>query len=134
MSKQHLDVPKIVRQNESSSDVHKDRIFLLDREFDDPKLPSKRYFCPYSNQIEGVLASFPHLQSRIEVVRLPFRRPRQTVIDLLGEDNQGLPVLIFGNSTLPPDDAKVAGNQHFIADTRRILELLAERHDIPWPH
>ena len=110
----------------------KDKIFLIAPGFTDPKRDDGPFICPYCNQIEGILASFPDLAAKLEVTRLPFPRPRQPVIDLTGEDNQGLPVLVLGDN--PPADAKNAGSQYFINDTSRILALLAERHGFPKVH
>lgn len=110
----------------------KDQIFLIAPGFTDPKRDDGPFVCPYCNQVEGLLASFPALAEKIEVTRLPFPRPRQPVIDLIGEDNQGLPVLVFGDN--PPSDALEANGRHFVSDTKRILALLAERHGFPRLH
>lgn len=110
----------------------KDQIFLIAPGFTDPKRDDGPFVCPYCNQVEGLLASFPALAEKIEVTRLPFPRPRQPVIDLIGEDNQGLPVLVFGGN--PPHDALEANGRHFVSDTKRILALLAERQGFPKLH
>lgn len=110
----------------------KDQIFLIAPGFTGPKRDDGPFVCPFCNQIEGILASFPDLAKSVDVSRLPFPRPRQPVIELIGEDNQGLPVLVFGDN--PPADAKVAKGRYFIDDTKRILALLAERHGFPKVH
>jgi hypothetical protein len=58
------------------------------------------------------------------------------VIDLVGENNQSLPLLVLGDESGPaPEDATVTPTgTRFVSDTRRILELLAQRHGIPQPH
>ncbi|MFG1347820.1 DUF3088 domain-containing protein [Xanthobacter autotrophicus DSM 431] len=109
-----------------------DLLILIAPGFDDPARPGRRFFCPDCNQVEGVLAANPGLADRIEVRRVPFPRPRDEVIGLLGEENQSLPVLILGDSA--PADAKVHAGRAFVNDTRRILELIAERHGVPFPH
>ncbi len=114
--------------------MSRDRVFLIEPGFEDPNRPGTRYFCPHCNQIEGVLASNPALAERIEVVRLPFPRPRGPVVALLGEENQGLPVLVLGDDAPIPDDAQRHGDQRFVSNTARILTLLAERHGAPFPH
>lgn len=110
----------------------KDQIFLIAPGFTDPKREDGPFICPYCNQVEGLLASFPELAASVQVTRLPFARPRLPVIALIGEDNQGLPVLVLGNN--PPADARQANGHYFIDDTRRILDLLAERHGFPKVH
>jgi hypothetical protein len=110
----------------------KDKLFLIAPGFTDPKRDDGPFVCPFCNQVEGLLASFPDLAKQIEVERVGFVRPRDKVVAALGEENQGLPVLILGDN--PPADASSANGRHFIADTKRILQLLAERHGFPRLH
>lgn len=110
----------------------RDRLLLIQPGFADPKRPGSRYVCPHSNQIEGLLAAFPDLAAKIDVERVPFERPRRKVIELLGEENQGLPVLIFGSD--PPAEAKRHDGIDFEPATRRIIDRLAERHGFPRLH
>lgn len=107
----------------------RDRLFLIAPGFEAPDRTDGPFVCPFCNQIEGLLASFPQLAQAIDVTRVPFARPRQAVIALVGPDNQGLPLLILGGA--PPADAKQYGELRFVSDTNRILELLAERHGFP---
>ncbi|KQT44191.1 hypothetical protein ASG47_16655 [Devosia sp. Leaf420] len=106
-----------------------DRLFLIDPGFEVTGRDDGPFVCPFCNQIEGLLASFPQLSLDIEVVRVAFPRPRQEVVALVGEANQGLPLLILGDNS--PGDARVRDGLHFVSDTERILELLAERHRFP---
>jgi Protein of unknown function (DUF3088). len=110
----------------------KDHIFLIAPGFTDPKRDDGPFICPFCNQVEGLLASFPDLAGKLEVTRLPFPRPRQPVIELIGEENQSLPVLVLGDD--PPPDAKEANGRRFVNDTARILALLSERHGFPKVH
>lgn len=110
----------------------KDTLFLIAPGFEDPKHPGVRFVCPYCNQVEGLLASFPDLASRLDVHRVGFQRPRAAVIAAVGEENQGLPLLVLAGAA--PDDAARHGETRFVADTKRILELLAERHGFPRLH
>lgn len=110
----------------------KDTLFLITPGFSDPKLPGVSFVCPFCNQVEGLLASFPELASRIDVKRVGFARPREAVIALVGEANQGLPLLVLAQD--PPPDASEREGAFFIQDTARILELLAERHGFPRLH
>lgn len=110
----------------------KDKVFLLTPGFTDPNRSDGPFFCPFCNQIEGVLASFPDLLAKVDVERVAFARPRAAVINAIGEANQSLPVLIVTDN--PPPDARAANGKFFIDDTARILQLLAERHGIPIAH
>jgi hypothetical protein len=55
----------------------RDRLFLLKPDFADPAYPGQRFYCWHCALLEGVLASFPHLQAKIDVVRIAWPRPRQ---------------------------------------------------------
>nr|WP_295888038.1 DUF3088 domain-containing protein [uncultured Devosia sp.] len=110
----------------------KDKLFLIKPGFTDPKRTDGPFVCPFCNQVEGLLASFPVLARKVDVERVDFPRPRVSVIAAVGEANQSLPLLVLGDS--PPDDASRHGDTAFIQDTKRILELLAQRHGFPKLH
>lgn len=110
----------------------KDTLFLIAPGFEDPKHPGVRFVCPHCNQIEGLLAAFPDLAAGIDVHRVGFQRPREAVIAAVGEENQSLPLFIFAGDA--PGDATAKGETHFIQDTKRILQILAERHGFPQLH
>ncbi|ESX82334.1 DUF3088 domain-containing protein [Mesorhizobium sp. M0142] len=110
----------------------RDKLFLIQPGFSDPKHPGRTFVCPYCNQVEGMLAAFPDLAARLDVERVPFARPRDKVIDALGERHQSLPVLVIGGD--PPTDLPTAKGQAFADDTKCILALLAERHGFPHLH
>ena len=114
--------------------MSRDRLFLLQPGFTDPKQPGARYVCPHCLAIEGLLASDPALAGHLDITRGPFARPRQTVIAVLGEAHQGLPALVLGDAAPAPADAQALGELRFVTDSRRILELLAERHGFARVH
>jgi hypothetical protein len=122
----------------SSSRIYKivsqDLLLLLEPGFTDPKYPGERFICPDGAPIEGLLASDPSKTSRLDIHRLPFARPREAVVAALDEDHQSLPVLILGDEHPVPADAQRLGDRRFVTDTRRILDLLAERHGFPKVH
>jgi hypothetical protein len=70
----------------------RDKLFLLAPHFEDPAFPGKRFFCWHCALLDGLLASFPDLASRLMVERVSWPRPRQSVIELVGESNQSLPL------------------------------------------
>lgn len=122
----------------------RDRLFLLAPDFADPAFPGRRFYCWHCALLEGVVASFPALAGRIDVVRVPWARPRRAVVDLIGEANQSLPMLVLANDApvdaAPADDAAVdlATGTHrgirFVAETGAILRALTLRHGLPEPH
>ncbi|MBW5440175.1 DUF3088 domain-containing protein [Bradyrhizobium canariense] len=111
-----------------------DRLFLLKPGFEDPDQPGRFFVCPHCNAIEGLLASFPGLATQIEVHRLPFLRPRTALVEILGEQHQSLPVLVFDETQPVPEDAGVANGRRFLDSSERILRYLADRYAFPYVH
>ena len=114
--------------------MSQDLLLLLEPGFIDPKYPGERFICPDGAPIEGLLASDPSKTGGLDIHRLPFARPREAVVAALDEDHQSLPVLILGDEHPVPADAQTLGDKRFVTDTRRILDLLAERHGFPKVH
>jgi hypothetical protein len=112
----------------------RDRLFLLKANFEDPAHPGQRFYCWHCALLEGVLASFPSLQSKIDVERIAWPKPRQALVEFVGEDNQSLPLLVLAADA--PDElatGKFRG-QRFVDDKDAILAVLSRRHGIPRPH
>ena len=64
----------------------KDTLYVLDTDWADPALGGvRRFYCKDCVTVEGLLALFPERAAGIEVVRVPWPRPRAAVIDRLGE-------------------------------------------------
>ncbi|WP_050469079.1 DUF3088 domain-containing protein [Herbaspirillum chlorophenolicum] len=114
--------------------MSRDLLLLLEHGFTDPAHPGERFICPDGAPIEGLLAGEPERAAQLDIKRLPFPRPRAAVAAALDEQHQGLPVLILGDQLPPPDDAQSLGGKRFVTDTRRILDLLAQRHGFPRVH
>lgn len=71
----------------------KDTLFILDRERIGPD--GARFYCRDCIEVDGLLALFPELAANLDIIRVPWARPRQAVVDALGEDNQNCPALVF---------------------------------------
>ena len=99
----------------------KDTLYILSPGFEDPAYPGKSFYCWHCALMEGVLASFPELADRLDVRRIAWPKPRRELADLLGEDNQSLPVPVLAEGG-------------FINDKDAILTALTERHGFPHPH
>lgn len=111
------------------------KLFLLKASFTDPNVDQTgtRYFCPYCALVNGVLCYYPELNEMLEVHYVDFERPRTKIIDLVGEENQSLPILVLDKKeTYHP--AKSAKGNRFIDDTDEILRYLAERYGISNAH
>ena len=112
----------------------RDRLFLLSPDFRDPAYPGQRFYCWHCALIEGVLASFPALAGAIDVVRIAWPRPRLAVIDVVGEENQSLPLMVLADGAASAHQTGSHQGRGFIADKDGILAALAERHGFPVPH
>jgi len=112
--------------------MRRDVLLLLEPGFTDPQRPGERFICPDGAPIEGLLASDPGKAkaAALDIQRLPFAKPRQAVVAALDAGHQSLPVLILGDPHPQPvpEGAQRLGDKYFVTDTRRILDLLAERH------
>jgi Protein of unknown function (DUF3088) len=112
----------------------RDRLFLLKPDFTDPVYPGERFYCWHCALLEGVLVSFPALTSKIDVERIAWPRPRQALIDLVGADNQSVPLLVLAAEA--PDELATGRfrDLRFVDNKDAILAVLSRRHGIPRPH
>ena len=104
--------------------MSRDRLFLLKPDFVDPAYPGQRFYCWHCALLEGVLASFPSLQSKIDVERIAWPKPRQAVMEIVGEHNQSLPLLVLAADA---PDALATGKfrgRKFVDDKDTILAVL----------
>lgn len=114
--------------------MNRDKLFLLRPDFEDPAYPGQRFYCWHCALLEGVLASFPKLANAIDVERIAWSRPRQSIIALLGVENQSLPVLILADGATSPHQTGTYEGRSFISEKDKILAALSERHGFPAPH
>jgi len=114
--------------------MNRDKLFLLLPGFEDPAYPGQKFYCWHCALIEGVLASFPGLPQQLDVERIEWRRPRLPVIDIVGEENQSLPLLVLADRAKSPHQTGTYQGRAFIADEDKILAALSERHGFSNPH
>lgn len=114
--------------------MSKDTLFLLMPGFEDPAYPGQTFYCEHCALIEGVLASFPALGEKIEIMRIAWPRPRPDVIALVGEENQSLPLLILAQGDSSIHQTGEYEGRAFISDKDAILKALSERHGFAQPH
>ena len=98
----------------------RDRLYLLEAEFTDPALPDRTFYCKDCVTVEGLLAAFPALNAKLEVIRVPWPRPRAAVVEALGEANQNLPALVWDGG--------------FANEIEALLKALHTRHGFPERH
>lgn len=113
----------------------KDTLFLLKHDF--PDGPGKLFYCPECAQISGVLHYYPQLRHVLGVRYVDFPRPRPEVVALVGEANQGCPVLVLGDSA--PDAVEgVKIHEHygrrFVSGAEDIGHYLSAVYGIGRPH
>jgi hypothetical protein len=74
------------------------------------------------------------LAQKIDVERIEWPRPRQSVIALVGEQNQSLPLLVLAEGNGSPHQTGTYEGRAFISEKDKILAALSERHNFPLPH
>ncbi|WP_426436284.1 DUF3088 domain-containing protein [Bradyrhizobium genosp. P] len=112
----------------------RDRLFLLKPDFEDLAFPGRRFYCWHCALLEGVLASFPQLAAAIDVERIAWPRPRREVVDLIGVENQSLPVLVLADDAGAGLETGRANGRRFVEGKDAILRVLTQRHGIPDAH
>jgi hypothetical protein len=65
------------------------------------------WYCPDCALVEGVLAAYPQLRAAIDVRHVDFARPRQPIIDLVGEGAQDCPCLLL-DPAIGSDDPELS--------------------------
>lgn len=68
-------------------------LFLLKEDFQDGD--GQPYFCPECATISGVLTYFPKIRHSIDIRYVDFERPRQAIVELVGAQHQGCPILVL---------------------------------------
>lgn len=111
-----------------------DTLFLIRPDFEVPAYPGRRFYCWHCALIEGVLAAFPERLGGLAVRRIDWPRPRLEVIDMVGAENQSLPLLVLAPGATSPHLSGTHAGRAFVADKDGILAVLAERHGLPLPH
>ena len=111
----------------------KDMLFLLRPGFEDH---GTSYFCPYCAQVIGFLTYFPQVRDTLQITELDFPRPRQPLIDLVGEANQGMPLLVLGGEPVAVPDVTIeeANGHRFVKNALSIIRYLAATRHVPLPH
>jgi hypothetical protein len=79
--------------------MNKDQLFLLPGWFADPSVGTGAFHCIECARVEGLLSYQPALRARLEVRYVEHARPRNELIELLGEPYQNLPTLVVASPT-----------------------------------
>lgn len=94
------------------------------------------FYCPDSAAIEGFLKYDPDIEKKVAVKRIDFPKPRREIIELIGEVNQGCPVLVIDDSVAPPIEAKISdeSGRAFLVTAAQICDFLARFYGTVRPH
>ena len=116
-----------------------DKLFLLIPNFTDERLEPKdqQYYCPHCAMLEGVLRYFPDLDKLLDVVYVHFPRPRKPIVDLVGEENQGCPLLVVHYSKEKENKYPFLKkhNEYLFCNSKYdIAYYLGSEHNIALPH
>jgi hypothetical protein len=113
-------------------DVMKDQLYLLRPRFFNAGLGP--LYCGDSLPVEGMLSFFPQLRTLLDVHYLEFPRPRAALVSALGEEFQGIPLLILADNREVTDEELTpseANGKRFFADERSIRRYLSAQHSLP---
>ena len=94
------------------------------------------FYCPHSVAIEGILKYLPEIEEKVDVRRIDFQRPRKEVIDLIGKENQGSPVLVLDTASEVPPGAQVYAKtgRAFMHGITEIGNFLSRTLGVMRPH
>ena len=111
--------------------MFKDQLYLMKPGFMNAGLGP--FYCGDSVSIEGLLGFFPELRDQLDITYIDFRRPRQAVVDAIGENNQSIPVLILSDDSpnLPEIETRSANGRRFICTEKSIREYMSIRQNLP---
>lgn len=113
--------------------ISRDTLFILKAPFEDAAMAGT-WFCTACATMEGALLANPHWANRIDVRRSAFPRPRREIINLIGEENQSMPVLILAAASTSSVEAKEYQGRYFLDDPKPITRYLAATHGGAGPH
>ena len=97
----------------------------------------RTFYCPDCATVEGVLSYYPEVRAKLDIRPVDFARPRPAVIQLIGAENQGCPVLILPEGSANPAaevHPRTAHGRTFIAGARDITTHLALTMGSAFPH
>ena len=111
--------------------MSKDQLYLMKPGFMNAGLGP--FYCGDSVSIEGLLGFFPALRDQLDITYIDFRRPRQAVVDAIGEKNQSIPVLILSDDSpdLPKIETRSANGRRFVGNEKSIREYLSISRGLP---
>jgi Protein of unknown function (DUF3088) len=112
----------------------KDQLFMLRAGFRVNE--AGPFYCSAALPIEGLLGFFPELRRLVDVHYLEHPRPRKLLVEILGADFQGTPVLVLGEGSVPGAQELTperANGRVFFSDPAAIRRYLCAQYGLPGP-
>ena len=103
--------------------MQRDQLFVLAAPFEDG--PGQMWFCAHCAMIEGALLANPHWAEHLDIHRIAFPRPRQELVELLGEDHQWLPALVLAEDGESAEASRAETGRLVLTDPVAITAHLA---------
>jgi hypothetical protein len=109
----------------------KDQLYLMKPGFTNAGLGP--FYCGDSVSVEGLLGFFPELREKVDVHYVEFPRPRQALVDAIGEDNQSIPVLILATDIGVESDLTPIRRhgRAFFNDEKKIRQYISLTFGLP---
>ena len=94
------------------------------------------FYCPDCGVVEGFLAYCPEVRGLVEIISVEYQRPRSLLVEALGAENQGSPVLVLGEGCDLPKMVKksFSTGRYFMDDALEICNFLGKLFHTPRPH
>lgn len=103
-------------------------LFLLKSDFHDTNLdPSQKYYCPHCAMVEGILQYYPQLRTLLDIRYVDFARPRAAIVELVGEEHQGCPLLVVDADYALAADFQSVGQLRLSNDKMKIATFLSQQ-------
>lgn len=115
--------------------MQRDILFVLKERFEDGS--GQTFYCPHCAEVAGILAYFPELRHQLDVRYVDFPRPRNELVELIGEPNQNCPMLVLAekpSSELLPMMTGSFNGRYFISGPGDIGRYWARTRNISRPH
>jgi len=93
------------------------------------------FFCPDCATVEGFLHYVPDVGKKLDIRRVDFKKPRNEIIQLLGESHQGCPVLILDDVQDPIGATKsTETGKAYLTGGVQICDFLGRTFGVMRPH
>lgn len=109
-------------------------LYMLNPWYDTPD--QGPFYCPDCGVVEGFFIYNPEIREQVDIIHVDFQRPRPEIIEQLGEENQGSPVLVLPDDSVPFDGIRksLSTGKPFIDDALSICRYLARTYHGISPH